>query len=489
MLFPHNRVILSALADVDFLATLALTDVSASLYHLILDHVITRITLSHFLREHQYVFHHDNFNRLFSNKEVLLVYRAFEAIRNRHDEFYDDVKTFLGPFLARIWMLPHKILEKPLPSDFQISTPTNTRYPELYCIESIRWEYNIRLCTSWMHYRTYLQAGFFHREPFDLIHGENPNPFLREEVLYSKRYVDDLERCLPIAETMSRFRRAKKINLPEITTQIHQICAEKNLCLSLEKRCVQAALEKDLPETFHVRQRVSCEDFLALFELPRWKNLWSTSELGYWCAVGLSQYGHTRLRELIATSFSTKCNALIWLFLGAHHFYRGTAIRQPDVNASKYICCRWHAVGEGFEQQYLQELIASISLSERVWVIKEIIRLAPEFGICRDLAANLFNYFVLHDKSQADFMFAILLNEIIDTRLQYLFEYAISVAIVDYYGSNGVECLEFKSAREYCPKLLRQDQYLYKLLTCSKLDSFISMCKELVHVEEDEEES
>jgi hypothetical protein len=85
-------------------------------------------------------------------------------------------------------------------------------------------------------------------------------------------------------------------------------------------------------------------------------------------------------------------------------------------------------------------------------------------------------------------MFCNLLKEIIGTRLQYLFEYAISFAIVDYYGSNGTECLDFKSVREYSPKLLRRDQYLYRLLTCSELDSFILMCKDLVRAEEEEEE-
>ena len=382
MPFPHNRVILSALVDVNFLATLALTNISGSLFHLILDQVITRATLSRFLRENQYALHHDNFNRLFSNKEILLLYRAFEAVRSRHDNFYDDVKIFLGPFLARIWKLSHNIFEKSLPSDFQITTPTSIRFRYVYNVRRICWDYEVRLSTSWMHYQTYLQAGFFHREPFCLIHGENPNRYLREEVLFSKRYIDDLERCLPIVETMLRFGRAEKIDLLEITIELHQMCREKKLCPALEKRCVQAALEYLIPK---MSEKVSCEDFLALFELPQWKNLWSTAELGFWCAVGLSQYRDERLQDLIATSFSSKCDTLIWLFLGAHQIYRGTNKRQPDIEASMDICCRGHKIVEGFEQRYLQELIASISLSERVWVIKEIVRLAPEFGGCRDL--------------------------------------------------------------------------------------------------------
>src|SRR5271167_633663 len=102
-------------------------------------------------------------------------------------------------------------------------------------------------------------------------------------------------------------------------------------------------------------------------------------------------------------------------------------------------------------------IMSSISCQERIWTMKQIIRNAPEFGVCRNLGANIFNYFVLHDFNDVDAMTCILLDEIIDTPLQYLFEYAISLAIAAYQNREGANPLLLNNARLYKPKLLRKD--------------------------------
>lgn len=153
---------------------LALTDTSGSLHHLILEQVIDRTILSCFLRRNQYVLRNDNFGnfgRLFSNKEATLLYRAFEAVRNRHDDrFYEHVKPFLGTLLARIWQLPRKILEKYLPSDFGIPNPTKRPgyIKGLYHLDWIRRDYDSRLSVSWMHQLILFKTAVSTGNPFTL---------------------------------------------------------------------------------------------------------------------------------------------------------------------------------------------------------------------------------------------------------------------------------------------------------------------------------
>jgi len=96
--------------------------------------------------------------------------------------------------------------------------------------------------------------------------------------------------------------------------------------------------------------------------------------------------------------------------------------------------------------------------------MRQIIRKAPEYGVCRNLAANVFNYFVLHELEKADTMMYILLEEIINSPLQYLFEYAITIAILDYQNMKSAPLLILNEASKLGPKLLRKDLDLYIIL-------------------------
>jgi len=48
--------------------------------------------------------------------------------------------------------------------------------------------------------------------------------------------------------------------------------------------------------------------------------MWTKSELGWICAIGLTQYGDETVEPLLQQSFDNNREALIWLFLGAHHW-------------------------------------------------------------------------------------------------------------------------------------------------------------------------
>jgi hypothetical protein len=94
---------------------------------------------------------------------------------------------------------------------------------------------------------------------------------------------------------------------------------EKGLNPILEKRCLQAVLKDQLVPFCLEQQRISAETFRSLFDLLGWMELWTEDELGWWYTLGLSQYGPALLSDLINQSFPSKSEALIWLFLGAHH--------------------------------------------------------------------------------------------------------------------------------------------------------------------------
>lgn len=61
-------------------------------------------------------------------------------------------------------------------------------------------------------------------------------------------------------------------------------------------------------------------------------------------------------------------------------------------------------------------------------------------------------------------MMCILLEEIIGSPLQYLFEYAISIAIADYQSTEGVSPLVLDNARKYEVQLLHKELDVYTLL-------------------------
>jgi len=193
--------------------------------------------------------------------------------------------------------------------------------------------------------------------------------------------------------------------------------------------------------------------------------MWDKSELGSWYSLGLRQYGPDCVESFIDQTFKGKSQALVRLFLGAHRWFKPKLACRWDETEYRHLdnCCS-PVDYDGCERDYLVKLVAGLSKQDRIWTVRQIIRKAPANGVCRNLAANVFNYFVLHDLKEADAMMCILLEEIIGSPLQYLFEYAISIAIAEYRNTEGVSPLVLDEARKFRPKLLRKDLDLYTLL-------------------------
>jgi len=101
-------------------------------------------------------------------------------------------------------------------------------------------------------------------------------------------------------------------------------------------------------------------------------------------------------------------------------------------------------------------------------------------GQIENTGANVFNYFVLHDLKDADYIICILLKEITASPLQYLFEYAISLAIEDNRNRESSPEVLFIKAREYKPKLLRKDLELNMVLGRSLLEAIATGCEEVL---------
>lgn len=128
-------------------------------------------------------------------------------------------------------------------------------------------------------------------------------------------------------------------------------------------------------------------------------------------------------------------------------------------------------MSHGCEREFVMEYISSISPQDRIHIVRQIVRRAPRFGVCRELGANIFSYFVVYDLTQADIVLSTLLDEIRDSRLQYNFEYAISLAITEYQRENGVILFKLEMSRKYMDSLLRKDTELYSLLKRSNMNT------------------
>jgi hypothetical protein len=72
------------------------------------------------------------------------------------------------------------------------------------------------------------------------------------------------------------------------------------------------------------------------------------------------------------------------------------------------------------EEKYLADLISSVSTNDRVRIVQNIVRKAPEFGVCRQLGESVFKYFVLRDAEEMYLIASTLLRKILDSeRMSY----------------------------------------------------------------------
>jgi hypothetical protein len=472
MPIPLNRVTLSALADNDLIAALALTAVSAELRTFILEQVITASHMSRFLRQHQYTLQHDVHHHLFTNQEIAWVHLAFETLRHRNSDFLFEstvVTGLLGPLLSRT---PMSLLSKTLPNDFKPAPG--------YSLETLKFDYKGYMSQSWIHRPVFLFHAGPTEEAFYQCHAEQQ--YLHENFLFSYQYINQCNETYHIGDRHARNLTKKlksknrKTALYNEILDIRKDFATTKIAPLFEKTCLQAIVQYNCNSNTLERQNISSDAFLGLFELPGWMQLlWTPSEFGWWYAMGLSQYGPACVQTLIDDTFENKRTALLWLFLGAHCWFHNhdswplSQGRKMELNADgmNLACC--HPRSYQLEEEYLNNQIAALSHEDRLWLVEHIVRRAGEFGVCKDLGANLFNYFVVRDLQETDILFCKLLEEITHTRLQYQFEVAISMALEDYKFRSGLEDiapLDVTLSRKYRRKLLRRDLELYAILSC-----------------------
>jgi hypothetical protein len=425
MPFPTNRVVLESLIDIDFLACLALTDTCATLYDIILEQVVTLPKLCRFLRENQYALHHDHYHQHFSDKEVALLHRAFEVVQTKHGEtLYDKTNGILGPLISRT---PFELFKNSpaLPDDFTMKTAPDRKGRQFAAgLWMIEWGYEIPLLRSWMHNPSRASQGDQRECGFRDFIKENPILFLRGDFLFSRRYVDDFYKCFDLTDYPidKRFDRTQQSYLDSVTTLRNTV--ERNGVYSLTaKRTIQALLERDLRWRGYPREIITSATFRDLFRLPGWIEIWSPPELGWWFSLGLTQYGPEGLEGLIDQSFSSKRDALVWLFLGAHQWFHEHT-RRPI--PSHMTCC--NRLPQDTEREYIADLIASVSREDRIWIVEQIVCLATEFGVCSDLGAAIYSYFILRDPAESEQLDLILTRAISTSRLRPLFEYTIGLA-------------------------------------------------------------
>ena len=471
MSFTLNRVVLTCLAEIDLFAVLALADTSSILHRFIHDQVLTTSLLRRFLQKHQYVLHHDaDYFRLLPRQHVVWLYRAFEKLRQRDAEtakrLDEDTFGILYPLLGLIPFEAFISTTATLPTDLSIPEHDWKGRPVegSYTLEDAQMNYSVRLCMSWLHEpRHILENGDTSRGFYD-FHESYAEKYLRKDFLFCKRYVDDFNTCYHILHSEGRLQRRGPM-LGKID-KIWEALRTTNLNLLVQKRCLQA--EADFwylsPKTLRIVRTTSAEDFKNLMRLRGWLEMWSESELGWWYSLGLWQYGPDCITPFIDQTFKDKRQALIWLFLGAHRWFK-PKVRRWEESEYRHVgnCCSGVHY-EGCERDYLVDLVASLTWEDRIWTLRQIIRKAPEYGVCRSLGGNVFNYFVLHNLKKIDAMMCILLEEIVGSPLQYLFEYVINIALAEYQNMESASSLMLNEACKFGPKLLRKNLDLYTIL-------------------------
>jgi len=149
--------------------------------------------------------------------------------------------------------------------------------------------------------------------------------------------------------------------------------------------------------------------------------------------------------------------------IGFHVEHRIQYWNHPDLEDVIEVCCS--QVPHGCETEHVRGLISRLSVQDRIWLVEQVVRHADEFGVCKDLGANLFNYLVVRESEDVDFWLCKLLEEIFCSRLQYVFEYAIGMAISEYNKRNELYIgFNFETSGRHLDRLLRKDTDLYKLL-------------------------
>jgi hypothetical protein len=266
--------------------------------------------------------------------------------------------------------------------------------------------------------------------------------------------MDDIAACLKLIQPLIGFNlRLSSDPTDKRVAKIQSLISGKELKLTFKKFYIKAFIHR----ICHL------EDFQALFELREFVRLWHPSDLGEIFCYAISKliYSSFNIERLIHRHFSSRKEALLWLFLGAHGRYkRNTISLQTPSRKALDLCC--YRNGYAPDKDYFEITLSSLQREDRRWILEHIMLHAPEFGVCRFLGAYLFVYFVIGtadlslDFQEADIMFLTTLRGMCGSRLQELFDVSICCAQEDYGYNNWRRitcCLE--RSEKYFNEILR----------------------------------
>jgi hypothetical protein len=484
MAFPLNRAVLSHLAECDLFAALALANISKTLHDFIYDTVVGVSELTTFLRKNQYALHHDANSEVksFTKPEIKLLLHAFRTLqRSQPASLYQKALPLLGVLMGQV---PYRNFfgETDLPDDWFYSVDDDRitkRTVEMF--------YSYLLVPSWMHGAQRfvpLQGVYPSLHPHhDFLAGI----FLKRDFLFCREYLSDLFTCMHLAlpwfEEDTKYEGPRKFRPPRRTAEqeylftkisnIRTAAKETNLNRHLEKQCLTGYLihhfdqwDKDDPD---LRKRLDIKHkrfFRTIFDNDQWSELWNKSELGAWYAYAMTKWGHDWLSDLLDKDFGTNIlETLVWIFLGAHRW--GDKVLRDEVElhdggSNSWRCCQNGSAGETI---FISGKISGLSSADKIRLVRGILRRAPEHGVCSYLGAHVFKYIICSKMAEFDHLLSIFLDQIIGTKLQYVFELSLSAGIVSYETEKGKLDLELPLSTKYLSKLVRQDLRLVELLS------------------------
>jgi len=461
-----NRVLLENLLKADLLAAAALAYCTcSSLDEFIFDNVVTPSALAGFLRQHQYALLHDNYYKHFSSSEDTLIRFTIHRLLSRYDAslLFTSIAEYLGPVIAHT-PLPMFWKSPPISPDFRVYLPPDAKERSLSVPSNIiEFGFESVLSTPWMYATWFLKGNEYGW--ICIVNNLQPHPVLRADFLFSKRYVDLYDTAREVTGAgMELWWKAKRSAQPQsvldvaakISTVFESSRPTDPLAQIQQKWCLCCFLVPGIEEN-----KISAATFQSLFELDLWKGLWTFPELGRWLSLGLRSFGRVDFLEtIIETSFKSKLDGLLWMFLGAHGWFSTTRPRVEDKFAfdETRTCCRSSI--DGKEAKYIVSAVKTLNENERIWLAVQAVRMAPEYGVCRDLGANLFNYLVRD--CEGDGTFGALVHEICLSRMQHLFEHSIGLAIAN--SDTKRLPIPGPETREYKRKLQIRNGELFQLL-------------------------
>jgi hypothetical protein len=347
MIIPLHYVFLNTLGEIDLLALLALAQASRTLSEFIFTQVIAVSHLCGFLQQHQCALLHDDRRLHFSNLEVSRLHCAFAFLQRKHgDALFQSIFPYIGPLISRV---PSKVFFRSrLPSTEFLDTYTDffgiTR-DRCVGAESVRQSLKYLFENPWTYFTKLISDAGPYLIGRVTLNEMTRHPVLETEVLFCKNYLNHFNICERIIASQNikwyiPIKAGEEGKIVAAVEDIGRQCMKYQdpFRFALEKWCLQSFLEP----AFRTWRQIPLTTFRAIFELERWRTLWTKAELGRWLSMGLTSFGGAGVGYLIDQCFHSTCESLVWLFLGAHNWFRRDFPRGFDAyeySKISKVCC------------------------------------------------------------------------------------------------------------------------------------------------------